>query len=106
MEKVWEELKKIEAQAEQIQNDAQNNAKKITLLAKQDAEKLIENSKTYAEEEAEKIHSIAKKESDQNHAECLKLNQQTAKKLKVQAEKNMDQAVKAIVNTVLEEDTF
>ena len=64
------------------------------------------NHEYILDEEAEKIHSIAKKESDQNHAECLKLNHQTAKKLKAQAEKNMDQAVKAIVNTVLEEDTF
>jgi vacuolar-type H+-ATPase subunit H len=105
MEKVWEELKKIEAQAEQIQIDAQNNAKKIALVAKQDAEKLIENSKNHAEEEAEKIYSTAIKEADQNYAECLKLNQQIATKLKVQAIKNMDQAVKAIINAVLEENT-
>ena len=57
MEKVWDELKKIEAQAEQISSDAQDKAKKISLLAKQDAEKLIANSKTYAEEESQKLYA-------------------------------------------------
>ncbi len=40
MEKVWDELKKIDAQADQIQSDAQEKAKKITVLAKEEAEKL------------------------------------------------------------------
>ncbi len=52
MEKVWEELKKIEAKADQIKSTAQNKAKEITVLAQQEAEKLVANSKTYAEEEA------------------------------------------------------
>ena len=59
MERVWDELKKIEAQAEQIQNDAQDRAKKMLLHAKQDAEKLIENSKTYAEAESQKVYAKA-----------------------------------------------
>ena len=49
MEKVWEELKKIELQAEQIRIEAQNRAKEITNLANQEAEKLVANSKAYAE---------------------------------------------------------
>jgi vacuolar-type H+-ATPase subunit H len=103
MEKVWDELKKIDAEANQIQSDAQSKAKKITLLAKEDSEKLIANSRTYAEEEAQKLYSKAVEEANQNRNELLKASQETAVKLKVQAEKRMDKAVLAVVNSVLEE---
>jgi len=103
MEKVWDELKKIEAQAEQIQNDAQDRAKKMALLAKQDAEKLIDNSRTYAEAESQKLCANAIKEANQNRDEHLKVNKEAAGKLKAKAEKRMDKAVLAIVNVVLEE---
>jgi len=104
MERVWGELKRIDAQANKIKNDAQDKAKKIALLAKSDAEKLIVNSKTYAEEESEKLYSKTIQEANQERDELLKINQKTAEKLKAQAEKNMDQAVLAIYNAVLEEN--
>jgi vacuolar-type H+-ATPase subunit H len=103
MEKVWDELKKIEAQAEQIQNEAKDRAKNIALLANQDSEKLIENSKTYAEAESQKLYSEAIKDANQARDEHLKANQAAAGKLKAQAEKRMDKAVSAVVNAVLEE---
>ena len=103
MEKVWDELKKIEAQAEQIQNDAQDRAKKMVLLAKQDAEKLIENSKTYAEAESQKLYAKAIEEANQERDEHLKANEEAAGKLKSKAEKRMDKAVLVVVNAVLEE---
>ncbi len=103
MEKVWEDLKKIDAQADQIQSDAKNKAKKIALLAKEDAEKLILNSKTYAEEESQKIHSRAIQEANQKRDEQLKLSQEAAEKLKGQAEKRMEKAALAVVNSVLGE---
>ena len=53
MEKVWDELKKIEALAEQVRSEAQQNAKEITGLAQKEAEKLLSNSKTYAQKEAQ-----------------------------------------------------
>ena len=103
MEKVWDELKKIEAQAEQIQNDAQDRAKKMTLLAKQDAEKLVENSKTYAEAESQKLYVEAIAEANQERDKQLKANEETAGSLKLKAEKRMDKAVKVVVNAVLED---
>ena len=103
MEKVWDELKKIEAQAEQIQNDAQERSKKMALLAKQDAEKLVENSRTYAEEESQKLYAKAIEEANQERAEHLKSNQEAAEKLKAKAEKRMVKVVLAVVNAVLEE---
>jgi F0F1-type ATP synthase membrane subunit b/b' len=51
MERAWEELKKIEAQAEQIRSEAESRAKDIIRLADQEAEKLLANGKAYAEEE-------------------------------------------------------
>jgi len=103
MEKVWDELKKIEAQAEQIQNDAQDRAKKMSLLAKQDAEKLVENSRIYAEEESQRLYAKAIEEANQERAERLKLNQEAAGELKAKAKKHMDKAVLAVVNVVLED---
>ena len=103
MEKVWEELKKIDAQADQIQSDAKNKAKKISLLAKDDSEKLIANSKTYAEEEAQKIYSKAIQEANEKRDEQLKLSQETAEKLKGHAEERMEKAASAVLNSVLGE---
>ena len=76
MEKVWDELKKIEAHAEKIRNEAQNKAKTLTSLAHQEAEKLIENGKTYAKEEAEQYFAIANEEANRSRDEKLKANQQ------------------------------
>jgi vacuolar-type H+-ATPase subunit H len=104
MEKVWDELKKIEAQAEQIQNDAQDRAKKMALLAKQDALKLVENSIIYAEEESRRLYAKAIEEANQERDEHLKSNQEAAEKLKAKAEKRMDKAVSAVVNAVLEDN--
>jgi len=103
MEKVWDELKKIEAQAEQIQNDAQDRAKKMVLLAKQDAEKLVENSKTYAEAESQKLYEKAIEEANQERNEHLKVNEEVVGNLKLKAEKRMKKAVSAVVNAVLED---
>ena len=104
MEKVWEELKKIDAQADQIQSNAKEKAKKITLLAKTDAEKLVSNGKIYAEEEALKLNSNAVQAANQKRIELLTLSSETAAKLKAHGEKRLEQAVLKVVNAVLEEN--
>ena len=103
MQKVWEELKKIEAQAEQIQTDAKDKAKQITTQAQKDAEKLLANSRTYAKEESQKCYQAVVDQANQDREKQLADNEQMAAKLKVQAEKRMDKAVAAVVNAVLEE---
>jgi F0F1-type ATP synthase membrane subunit b/b' len=50
MERVWEELMKIETEAELIRSEAQSKAKGIVKIAEEEAEKLIANSKKYATE--------------------------------------------------------
>ena len=104
MEKVWDELKKIEAQAQQIQNDAQVKAKKLTQQAKQDGEKLLNNSIIYGEEESQKIHERVTAEANNARQAQLKSNDETAEKLKAQAQNRTDKAVSKIVDSVLEEN--
>ncbi len=104
MQKVWEELKSIETQAEQIQTDAKDKAKKITTQAQKDAEKLVANSKTYGAEESQKRYQIAIDEANKNRDEQLAANEKAAAKLKSQAEKRMDKAVTNVVKAVLEEN--
>ena len=103
MEKVWEELKKIEAEAEQIRSEAQEKAKNMTTLAQQNGEKLIANSQIYADEEAQQLFKIAVEEANHNKDEQLKANQATAEELKAQAEKQMEQAISKVVNTIIKE---
>ena len=103
MEKVWEELKKIEAQADQIRDETQDKAKNITSLAQQEAEELLAKSATYAEEEAQQLYMNAVQEANNNREELLKANQVTADKLKAQAEKHMESAVSKVISTVVEE---
>jgi len=104
MEKVWEELKKIEAQAEKIRSEAQDKAKKITTLAQQEAEKLIANSRAYAEEEAQQLYASTMEEANHIRDEQLKANQETTEKLRTNAEKRMEGASMAVVNAVFEEN--
>lgn len=103
MQKVWEELKNIEAQAEQIQTDAKDKAKKITTQAQKDAATLQENSKTYGAEESQKRYHAAIDVANKSREDQLATNEKAAAKLKAQAEKRMDSAVATVVKVVLEE---
>ena len=106
MEKVWGELRKIESQAEHIRDEAKDEAKKITVLAQQEAEKLVVDSKAYAEEEGRTLYSSAIQEANRNHDERLRTNQESAEKLRVQAEKRIDQASSIVANAVLGETVY
>lgn len=103
MENVWDTLKKIEADAEQIRIDSQNEAKAIIVLGKQDADKLVANGQTYANEDAQQLYSFAVEEANRSRDEQLKTNEGAVEKLKIAAQKNMDSAVLEAVKVVLEE---
>src|SRR5208283_802476 len=103
MEKVWDELKKIETKAEQIRSEAQDEAKKMIALAQQEAEKLIANGKAYGEEEAQQLYTNTIQEANRNRDEQLKANQEARANLRAQAEKQLEQAVSSVVNKVLGE---
>jgi vacuolar-type H+-ATPase subunit H len=103
MQSVWDELKKLEAQAEQIQTDAQNQAKQILVFAHQESDKLITNSKVYGQQEAQKLYAQVAQEAKQNRDKLLQATEKTAAKLKAQSEEHMDKAVRLVVTAVLEE---
>ena len=103
MQKVWEELKSIEAKADQIENDAKEKAKQITTQAQKDADALLTNSRTYGAEESKKRYDAAIAEANKARQQRLDENEKAAAKLKKQAEKRMDKAVSAVVDAVLEE---
>ena len=103
MEKVWEELKKIETQAEQIRSEAQDKAKKMNALAEQKAQELIANGKTYAQEEAQQLISNAVQEANRTRDAQLEANQEATEKLRVIAQERMEQAAAKIVSTLLGE---
>lgn len=103
MENVWGELKKIEAQALQITSDAQDKAKQLVAGSKQDAQKLVDDSKVNSEVEAQKLFDEAVAKANQEREEQLGINHAEIKKLTIDAEKNVNQAVDLIVNAVLEE---
>jgi vacuolar-type H+-ATPase subunit H len=103
MERVWEELKKIEAQAEQMRNEAQGNAKKIIELAQKEAEELLAKSETYAKEESQQLYMKTIQEANHNRDELLKANQNVADKLRVRAEEHMRSAASEVVKALIEE---
>lgn len=103
MEKVWDELKKIEAQAEGIRAEAQKWATQINDLARQQAEKLVVNSKTYAEEDAQQLYSREVEDTGHKREELLKANRETANELKARAEKQLARAASAVEAAVLGE---
>ncbi len=106
MERIWAELKKIEAQGESIRSEAQKIASDITNLAQQEAAKLVENSKTYAEEDAERLYSATVQEENNNRDERLATNRETVSKLRAKAEKRLEQAASVIRSRVLGENEF
>jgi vacuolar-type H+-ATPase subunit H len=103
MEKVWEELKKIEGQAEQVRSEAQKNAKEITSLSRQEADKLLENSKNYAQQEAQQLYTDKIDEAKHDRDQQLKVNQETTEKLVEQAKQRIETATSKIVAAVLGE---
>ena len=103
MEKVWDELKKIEAQAEQIRSEAQNDGRRLINLAQEEAEKLIGNSKAYAEEESQHLYDATLEKANRNRDEKIKANKDVMEKLRAQSEERMEQASSAVVKSVLGE---
>ncbi len=101
MEKVWEELRKIEAQAEEIRREAEKRAKEITNFSKQEAEQLIVKSKKYAQEEAQKLQKSAIEEASRTRAERLTTNEKNIEELQDKAQERMPQAERIIVDAVL-----
>ncbi len=103
-EKVWDELKKIETQAETIRAEAQNTATKLVEFSRQQAEKLIANSKIYAEEDANQFYSREVDAAQKERDESLKEAKKNVEKLKANARERVELAASAIKASVLGEN--
>jgi vacuolar-type H+-ATPase subunit E/Vma4 len=101
MEKVWDELKHIEAEAQRLRTETAEKAKEITDLAKQQAEKLGADSRKYGQQEADALYADAVEDANRKRDEQLKENQVAIEKLRVKAQKGMEQASSTLVNVVL-----
>ncbi len=103
MEKVWEELKKIDFQAEQIRSEAQTKAKEIISLSQEVSEKLLVDSKIYAQQEAQQLYEETVEEANRRSDQQLEANQKATERLNKQAQKQMEKASSTIVSAVIGE---
>ncbi len=101
MERVWEELRRIEAQAEQIRSEAQTKAKEIVNVAKQEAEQLLATSKTYAEKQGHDLKQRQIQEANKSRAAKLKASDENLDEIERVARKRMPVAEQAVVDAVL-----
>jgi hypothetical protein len=104
MEKVWDELKKIEQQAEKIQVDTQTKSTQLVNLAKKEAEQLIDNARTYAEEDSQRLYRNSILEANKAYEEKLRTGEEVGERLILQVEKHVEQCVDVIVKAVMGEN--
>ncbi len=86
MERIWDELKKIELQAEQIRAEAQNNSAQLVNLARKEGEQLVAKARAYAEEDSQQFYRNSIQEANKSYEEKLKISKENGEKLMVHAE--------------------
>jgi vacuolar-type H+-ATPase subunit H len=101
MEKLWEELRKIESDAEHIRSETLKKSEELVAIAKQDAEKLLSTSKNHSEVEADELLNKYREEAAKEHNTALKKNEKIIKELGETVKKRFDEAVNTIFDVVL-----
>jgi vacuolar-type H+-ATPase subunit H len=101
MERVWEELRKIETEAERIHSEASKKSEELLAIAKKDAEKLLSVSKKNAESEANDLLNKYRREAANERDVKLEKNKVFIKELRTTVEKRFDKAVNTVFNSVL-----
>jgi vacuolar-type H+-ATPase subunit H len=101
MERVWEELRKIETEAERIHSEASKKSEELLAIAKKDAEKLLSVSKKNAESEANDLLNKYRREAANERNVKLEKNKVFIKELRTTVEKRFDKAVNTVFNSVL-----
>jgi vacuolar-type H+-ATPase subunit H len=104
MEQVWDELKKIEAQAQQIRSEAQIRSKQLTDFADQRTDQLIAHAKTYAEQDTTSHYEAAMQEATHKHDTQLEQSKQSVAAVQAQAQNRLNEAVRLVVKAVLGEE--
>ncbi len=103
MEKVWNELKKIESNAEQINAEAKEKSKQIETFAEQKSEKLVASARIYATEEAERERDIILKQTHEIHDQNIRKNQQNVELIRENAQRRMKKATNRIFSAIVGE---
>jgi vacuolar-type H+-ATPase subunit H len=101
MERLWEELKKIEKEAEHIHSKTLEKSEELIAIAKKDAEKLLSDSKKHVEAEADELLKKYAKEATKKRNFALKKNEEIIKELRKTVEKRFNKAVNTIFDAVL-----
>ena len=101
MEKVWEELRKIENEAEHIHSETLKKSEELIAIAKKDAEKLLSVSEKHTEAEANELLNKYREEAASEHDASLEANKKTLKELRKTVEKCFDKAVNTVFDAVL-----
>jgi F0F1-type ATP synthase membrane subunit b/b' len=101
MEKVCEELRKIERKAERIRSEALRTSEEIIAVAQGEAEKLFSDSRKRIEEESDELLNNFVREADKEREDALKKNEKAIKELSTTVEKRINEAVKTIFDAVL-----
>jgi vacuolar-type H+-ATPase subunit H len=101
MEKVWEELKKIEGKAKQINSDTLKRSEELITIAKKDAEKLLSLSRKHTEAEVNELLNKVLKEDAKEREAALEKNEKTLQEMREMVEKNFAIALDTVFNAVL-----
>jgi F0F1-type ATP synthase membrane subunit b/b' len=101
MERVWDELRKIEKEAELLEEEAVKKSKAISEVANREAEKIIFNSRIYADAEVNGLRDASVKEIAEKKETMLKENSGNVSRLSALAEENKKKAVNFVFDQVL-----
>ncbi len=101
MERVWQELRRIEAKADQIRSEAQTKAQEMVNVAKLEAEQLLATGKTYAETQGHNLKQRKIQEANKSRVAKLKANDKELDKIERVAQKRMPVAEQTVVDAVL-----
>lgn len=97
-EKRIQQVLDIEKQAQNVYDEAVNEAKQIPLQAEQEAQAMIDNARAEAEEEARKIVEQAK--SDTETRRILEEAEEKVNKAEQLAKQNLNRAVTEVLSII------
>lgn len=106
MEKVWEELKKVESEAERIRSESAKASSKMVEMAAREADIIINKSAEYAMEEGQELRDAAVAEANKERDLMLEANASFVKKLAATAKTRLEDAVEIVFEVVLGKKPF
>jgi vacuolar-type H+-ATPase subunit H len=101
MERVWDELRKIESKAEHIHSETLKKSEELLAVAEKDAEKLLSVSKEHTKVEADKLFDTYLKKASKDRDATLEENKRFINDLRTSVKKSFDEAVTKVFDAVL-----